>query len=156
EAARWGRSAAGCYQRLGAAWWLSRLTLPSAGVAHLVPGADGVWTIGSDGSVTVVREMKGFRYLRLLLERPGIEVTALDLTEALGGGTVVEDGLEVLDKPALDAYRRRIADLDREIAEADDWADEGRLARLRAERGMLLDEIGAATGLGHRARTTGS
>jgi hypothetical protein len=156
DAARWGRSAAACYQRLGAAWWLRRLALPPAGVAHLVPGADGVWSIGSEGALTPVREMKGFRYLRLLLERPGVEVSALELTEALGGATVFEAGFEVLDRQAMDAYRRRITEIDTDIAEAEQWADQARLARLSAERGMLLDEVGAATGLGGRTRTTGS
>jgi hypothetical protein len=133
-----------------------RLALPSSGVAHLVAGADGVWTIGSEGAVTPVREMKGFRYLRLLLERPGAEVSALDLTAAVTGTTVVAEGLEVIDKQALDAYRRRLQAIDAELDEARDWADQARLDALALERDALLDEVQAATGLSGRQRATGS
>jgi hypothetical protein len=155
-AAAWAASAALAYQRLGATWWLRRLELPERGVAHLVAGADGVWSIGPDGRTAAVREMKGFQYLRLLLERPGAEVSALDLTAAVSGHAVVVDpGFETADRQALSAYRRRIAELDEELAEAQSWADGARIAALTAERGMLLDEVGAATGLSGRTRVTG-
>jgi hypothetical protein len=103
--------------------------------------------------------MKGFRYLRLLLERPGVEVTAQELSAAVAGhATVVaEAGLgEILDRQARQSYRRRLAALDRELAEARAWADEGRAALLAAERGALLDELAAATGFGGRPRRTGA
>ena len=50
------------------------------------------------------------------------------------------------------AYRTRLRDIDGELAEADSWADEGRLARLRLEREALLDQVGAAAGLSGRRR----
>jgi hypothetical protein len=74
-----------------------------------------------------VREVKGFRYLRTLLDRPGEEIPALGLSAAVSGATVDEPNLgEVLHRQALRAYRTRLAELDSELAEARDWADSAR------------------------------
>jgi hypothetical protein len=63
---------------------------------------------------------------------------------------------EVLDKQALSAYRRRLAEIDADLDEARSWADTGRAAKLAAERDALLDQLRAATGLGGRPRVPGS
>jgi hypothetical protein len=69
----------------------------------------------------------------------------------------VESGLgDLLDAQALKAYRQRLRDLELELTEAEDWSDIGRVDSLRAERDALLQELARATGLGGRARTTGS
>jgi hypothetical protein len=83
-------------------------------------------------------------------------VPALDLVGA-GTGVVVEAGLgELLDEQAVDAYRRRLRDLEQEISEAEEWSDLGRLDAARVERDALVDELARGTGLGGRARTAGS
>ena len=103
-----------------------------------------------------LRALRGFGYLRELLRRPGQPVAALDLVGA-GTGVAVQSGLgDLLDKQALKAYRQRLRDLDQELTEAAEWSDLGRLDALRTERDALLDELARATGLGGRARTTGS
>jgi hypothetical protein len=61
----------------------------------------------------------------------------------------------LVDRPALAAYRRRLAELDEELDEARSWADPVRLDRLEDERAALLAEVGRATGLGGRARVSG-
>ncbi len=69
----------------------------------------------------------------------------------------MQSGLgDLLDARALKAYRQRLRDLDQELTEAEEWSDIGRLDALHAERDALLDELARATGLGGRARTTGS
>jgi hypothetical protein len=137
-AARWAARAAAGYQRLGATWWLARLELPVAGVAHLAPGTDGVWTIGAAGRQVQMREVKGLRYLRLLLQRPGTPIPALELSAAVAGHAVFEEpGLEVLDRQAVNAYRRRLEALDEQLDEADGRADSARRAAVVAEREML-------------------
>ncbi len=179
EARQWARAATRHNQRVGATWWLRRLdasitpdasstpqparttaALPQPAVAFLQPGPNGVWTIGLHGAVTAVREMKGFQYLRLLLRQPGVEIPALKLSDWVSGhpgGGVDDSGTgELIDRRALAAYRRRIADLDAELGEAREWADEARVARLRMEREALLDEISAAAGLGGRPRQAGA
>jgi len=63
---------------------------------------------------------------------------------------------EVVDAQALAAYRRRLAGIEAELDEADEWGDAARGALLTAEREALLAEISGATGLGGRPRMSGS
>ncbi|MGZ4721742.1 MAG: hypothetical protein ACXVYY_06110 [Oryzihumus sp.] len=173
EAARWEAAAGTAYRRLGATWWLRRLesavvptSTPATGeqravvVAHLRAGADGIWWVGRDGAVAPVREAKGLRYLQYLLARPGVDVPALELSDAVAGhpGSGVDEAAtgELLDRRALLAYRSRLAELDEELEEAHAWADEGRLDALVAEREALLEQLRGATGLGGRAREAGA
>jgi hypothetical protein len=82
-------------------------------------------------------------------------VEAVDLAASVAGhpGVAVRDSdADVIDAQALGAYRARLADIDAELSEAQSWADGSRSMRLRLEREALLDEIGAATGLGGRRR----
>ena len=69
------------------------------------------------------------------------------------GGARADD---VLDRQALAAYRQRLAGLDEELAEAQEWHDTERASRLRAEKDFLVRELAAATGLGGRPRQLGS
>jgi hypothetical protein len=100
--------------------------------------------------------MKGLAYLRLLVRQPGVEIAALQLSDWAAGhpGTGVSDvaAEPVIDRQALAAYRSRLADIDRELAEAQEWGDVGRGDRLRDERDALLAEVRSATGLGGRTR----
>jgi uncharacterized membrane protein len=103
-----------------------------------------------------VRALRGFSYLRRLLRRPGQSVSALDLVTG-GSGTATQPGLgDVLDDQAREAYRRRLRDIERDLAEAEEWSDVGRLDALHAERDALVGELAAAVGLGGRARVIGS
>jgi hypothetical protein len=103
--------------------------------------------------------MKGFGYLRALVRQPGVEISALELSDWVAGhpgaGLLDRGTGEVIDRQALTAYRMRLADIDAELAEAREWSDTGRLDRLRDERDALLAEVGAATGLSGRARAVG-
>jgi len=85
---------------------------------------------------------------------------ALDLSDWIAGhpGRSIDDTStgEIIDRQALAAYRARIIELDAELAQARDWADEVRITRLSGERDALLDEVGAATGLGGRSRHRGA
>jgi uncharacterized membrane protein len=83
-------------------------------------------------------------------------VPALDLVTRGTGAVLQADLGEVLDRRARDAYRQRLTDIEHDLAEAEDWADVGRVEALRAERDALLHELAAATGLGGRDRTTGA
>lgn len=162
ESARLRARALTTYERIGAQWWRDRLAsapapdAPSTGPAwlHLHPASAGLWLIGPDA--TPVAGLRGFGYLRELVSRPGQPLAAIDLVGA-GGPVVEESGLgELADRQALAAYRQRLEDLGAELVEAEDWADAGRIEAARAERDALLDELSRATGLGGRARTTGS
>jgi hypothetical protein len=105
-----------------------------------------------------VPDCKGIRDLAVLLSRPGQPVPALELVEAAGGPPAAAAGGSlgpVLDATARRAYQQRLADLEGELAEAEENADLGRLERLRAERSMLAAELAGALGLGGRARFAG-
>jgi uncharacterized membrane protein len=152
------------YERIGARWWRDRLAAshPPRGDVHpgrpvaLRPVADGLWLVGPADATVTVRPLRGFGYLRELLRRPGRSVSALDLVTG-GSGAVRQPGLgEVLDDRAREAYRRRLADIERDLTEAEEWSDLGRFDALHAERDALVGELAAATGLGGRARLTGS
>ena len=62
------------------------------------------------------------------------------------------DAGEVLDDAAKDAYRRRLAELDELICEAERFNDIGRAAQLGVERDLLVDQLAQAVGLGGRDR----
>ncbi|MGW6278410.1 hypothetical protein [Kribbella sp. NPDC055071] len=149
------------YERLGATWWRDRLTAWDCPTVvandndyiHFHAASGGLWLIGRNAG-TPMRELRGFGYLGELLRRPRQPIAALDL---VGTDAVVESGLgEIVDQQGLQAYRRRLRDLDQELTEAEDWSDPDRQAALQFEREALLDELAAATGLGGRPRTTGS
>jgi len=58
----------------------------------------------------------------------------------------------MLDDKAKMQYRRRLADLQAELAEADHFNDTARATCLREEIDCIADQIAAATGLGGRDR----
>jgi hypothetical protein len=165
DAARWSASAQTAYRRMGATWFSDNLGAPpraETGVAHLRPGADGIWWVGRDGETSAVRDMRGLHYLHLLLSRPGVDVSALALSDAVAGNSgtraaraVDADTGPMVDRQALAAYRRRLTELDDELAEARAHADLGREERLDRDRDALLDQVRTATGLGGRARVAG-
>lgn len=149
------------YRRIGASWWYDRLAggappvPPSSGPAAMTlrPGPAGVWLVGRGDAQAAVPARRGFEHLHTLLSRPGVEVSALDLA----GGVVHESGLgELVDDQALSAYRRRLAEIDEALDAADRSGDQGAGDRLATERAALLAELGSATGLAGRPRTSGS
>ena len=126
-----------------------------------------LWAVHCDGRVAHVRHLTGMAYLSALLDAPGREVSALDLAAMRHGpcpGPVDRDaglqadavagGDEILDARARTAYRARLAELRREHAEAQQWHDTERAARLAVEIDFLARELGAALGLAGRPRRT--
>jgi hypothetical protein len=153
------------YERLGAQWWRDRLKawtppqvrhiLPRPQHTHLHPSPGGIWLVGPEPAPSM-KALRGFSYLRELLRRPGQPLSALDLVAA-GTEVAVQSGLgNLLDHQSLKSYRQRLRDLDQEITEAEQWSDLGRPETIHTERDALINEIGHATGLFGRARTTGS
>lgn len=132
------------------------------------------WTLGYRGKTVRMRSSNGLRYIARLLAEPGREVHVLELVSLPGdrGGTagktaasLASDGLrigdhsdagEILDPQARDAYRRRLADLEEDLAESERNNDAGRTANVRAEMQALEQQLSQAFGLGGRARRSGS
>jgi hypothetical protein len=134
-----------------------------------------IWTV--TGSETVrLKDRKGLQYLATLLERPAVEVHAIDLVSgpmdaaargrtAGGAGAgengdvaVVEggDAGALLDPEAKAAYRERVVELREDLEEAERFHDVERVARLREEMEFIGAELARAVGLGGRDRRAGN
>lgn len=110
------------------------------------------WTVAYAGRTAQLRDTKGVRDLAVLLARPGRDVAVHELTGSGPDGGEVE----LADRTAIDAYRRRLIDLEYDRSEAEAMHDPVRAARAAAERDALVDELAAVTGLGGRPRHAGS
>jgi hypothetical protein len=122
--------------------------------------AGASWTLSYAGRAVRLPDAKGMRDLAVLLSRPGQPVPAAELVALSGGGRLARAGLAlgadaVLDDQAKQAYRRRLQDLDREVAEADDEGDTERIEKARQERHAIAHQLAAALGLGGRDRGLG-
>ncbi|GAB3218808.1 hypothetical protein GCM10027447_00100 [Glycomyces halotolerans] len=117
------------------------------------------WTLRYDGLTVHLPHTKGLADLRLLLDRPGTHVPAVELLDPDGGGAIETDarlgGDDVLDAEARARYRDHLETLDEQIDTAAALGDDDRAAALDAERQALIDQLRAATGLGGRSRRLG-
>jgi hypothetical protein len=139
---------------------------PTAPTVAVFQREGDYWTIAYDGKRIRLRDAKGLQYIAHLLRHDGREFHAADLAAGVDGATVPEsthggaepiaaglgDAGEALDAPARAAYRQRLQDLEAELAEATEWADAGRMTKLRGEIEFVRDELAGAYGLGGRAR----
>jgi tetratricopeptide (TPR) repeat protein len=118
------------------------------------------WKTAYEGGSANVRERGGMRFIALLLAHPGEDIPAIEMFAALSAGARIspaQDGLrtasdlgdagEEFDARALSEYRRRLAEVESEIEAAEASHDSGAVARARAEREMLSQEIASGTGL---------
>ena len=118
------------------------------------------WTIEFERDEFRVRDSRGMRHLARLLDAPGTEdpragagcagrrrPSTVGRSWRPGAAMSGSDGAgPALDAEAKAAYRARLVDLREELAEAEDWHDPERVARLEAEQDALAHELGAALG----------
>jgi tetratricopeptide (TPR) repeat protein len=127
------------------------------------------WQVTFEGQTVLLRDMKGLHYLARLLADSGREFHVFDLVALERGDSLLPrrgtDGLrlssstdagELLDAPAKEAYRRRLAEIDEDIEDARAMGDDERAARSATERDFLIRELTRAFGLGGRDRVAGS
>lgn len=116
------------------------------------------WLLVFETRSSRVRDLKGLHYLARLLAEPGREFHAMDLVSAEAGLQVStgEDAGELLDDRAKQAYRRRLTEIEEDLAEAEDVGDVRRAAQAEEERAFLVRELSRAVGLGGRDRRAGS
>lgn len=117
------------------------------------------WTLSYDGRTIRMKDAKGLADLARLIVQPGRELHVLDLAGVGAGAAPTTAALgragdlgELLDARARAEYRRRLAELEDDLADADAAADPARAERARAERDFLAAELASALGLGGRAR----
>jgi len=129
---------------------------PSASAAAVTIEQKGeYWNVSFSGATIIVRDSKGMQMLSRLMLHPDTEVHVLDLS-----GSSVEIASKDVG-PALDAaaraqYQQRIADLQEQLEEANEFADLGRTDQLQSELDVLTRELSRAFGLGGRERRSGS
>jgi tetratricopeptide (TPR) repeat protein len=147
-------------------------TGPDRGAEAVFQRAGELRTIRLGGSTVLVTDMKGLRYVERLLAAPGLEFHVLDLVAAdlhhagsarrdaadVGiedDGSLGAAGLPVLDERAKAAYRRRLTEVEDDIAEAAAMNDPIRRELAERDRDYLIHELQMAVGLGARDRRIG-
>ena len=132
--------------------------------------AGDYWSLSFQDHTVALRDLKGLRYLARLLGHPGREFHVLDLVAhevvpAATPPTATDPELSAtgwgdagvhLDTQAKNAYRRRLAEIDEDLEEAQLLSDIGRVAQATDERDFLIRELSRAVGLNGRARRAGS
>lgn len=119
------------------------------------------WTILFRGATVRLKDSKGLQYIHYLIRHPGKELHTLELVAAM---SPVEDARmlasgdagAILDGKARAGYRRRVRELEEDLAEARVFNDAGRVERAQCEIDQLAQELAAAVGLGGRERRAGS
>jgi hypothetical protein len=111
-------------------------------------------------------DLVGLRHLARLLAELRREFHVLDLVaesgvvpageRAEGAAGRAGAGLPVLDDVARSAYRRRLAEIEEDLDQAEADHDLARIALAERDREYLLAELRRDVGLGGRPRTTGS
>ena len=101
------------------------------------------WVVSMGAQRAVVPDLVGLGYLAHLAGRPGTGVPAVELAAlARSVPAEVRSDQPVLDRTALTAFRRRLIELESDIAEAGGGHDAGRRAALAHEREAILTELG--------------
>jgi len=154
------------HARLGARVWESAsrdalralaATSPSTLTGHrqvaVLRRDQRAWTVSYGSETATVPDSKGWRDLAVLLSRPDSDVHVLELTQAL-----VQDASAgaVTDRTAIDAYRRRLVELEQDRAEAERDNDPERLHLIDDEHEALLVHLKNATGSSGRPRQLGA
>jgi tetratricopeptide (TPR) repeat protein len=122
------------------------------------------WTLRYRGCITRLHDLKGMRYIALLLAAPGRDIHVIELTRARAGpfkGNVRSDDLRasrldeteaILDREAKAAYRGRLAALAEDLEKARSWNDPERVTRIEVEIDALTSELRRSMGLGGHDR----
>jgi hypothetical protein len=150
---------------LGLADALGRAGATKRGGAVCLEAADAARALG-DGArlcaaalaygaeVTQLRHSRALEILEQIVACPGREFHVLDLAARGDPNDLIDvgDAGEALDDKAKASYRKRIGELDEELAEAEHWADSARRERLQAEAEFLRQELARALGTAGRDR----
>jgi hypothetical protein len=144
---------------------------------HLFRREGNFWRIRYGAEAGLAKHIKGMAYIATLLGSPHKLIDALDLdapTPTLDKATyrMTQDetvaasdegeihlggprGQAVLDNPAFNQYRRRLQQIEEELAQARKNKDQGRVDRLVEEEFVITKELGGANASGGRKRLLG-
>jgi hypothetical protein len=144
-------AAATVYRRLGAVRWLAEVTERRGRTALTASmRREGtLWHLRFGGREATVPHSKGLADLAQVVRAGGTEVHVLQLVQSADRSGSSGD---VVDRTALESYRRRLADLEEEVDAATLDNDPVRRELAEAERELLLAELGRVSGAHHRSR----
>jgi tetratricopeptide (TPR) repeat protein len=149
------RAVRGLLARVGAAPEQTQVAEPPREAADVFCRDGDTWCLTHAGRSARLRDLKGLHYLARLLAEPGRRFHVLELVALESGAPAAHDAGDagpMLDARAKQAYRRRLAEIDDDIAEAAAHNDLGRTSQAETERELLLRELSRAVGLGGRDR----
>ena len=112
-----------------------------------------IWRIQFEGKEITLTNMKGLVDINRLLQTPETE---LHCTELMGSESSMDEASFVIDEKAKLAYKQHIRDLEEDIAEAEEYNDLARAAKLKNEYEQLLDHLTKSLGTGGRKRKLNS
>jgi len=115
------------------------------------------WRISLGERSILVKHSVGMFHLAVLIANPLQEIRAADLAAGLATlgptvGRAVNSVQPVLDHEAVQAYRRRLEQLPREIEEHEERGALQQAARARKEREWLEEQLSGAMSIGGRPR----
>ena len=108
------------------------------------------YAITGAGGTLRFKATRGMEYLARLVAEPGRDLHVLDLVGAAGADR--GDAGELIDRPALQAYRERLESLRDAAENAEALGDRDRAERARDEMEAIARELRRGSGLGGRAR----
>jgi hypothetical protein len=114
------------------------------------------WRLQLGNRHTHVDDCVGMAYLAILIANPGREIEAKELAAGPGSGATPstnDTAQPLLDRDAIAAYRRRLADLRVEMERCDVIGDQARAIQLYEEQNWLLGQLRAAAGFDRRVRS---
>ena len=112
-----------------------------------------LWTLAFQGISVQLTHQKGFNDLARLLQRPGVELHCLELSDRPAEMTGIQP---VLDERARREIQARARELQQDIDDADASHDLVRAERAREELDRLVELVSGSLGLGGRSRALGS
>ena len=107
------------------------------------------WLLGTGSDEVELPDLVGVGYLGTLLDRPGEEVSALELC---GGADLVGASHDLIDQQTLQRYRHRVGELDAQLDAARRGGPHRLVQRLEREREALRDELSSVVGRAGRPR----
>jgi pimeloyl-ACP methyl ester carboxylesterase len=124
----------------------------SEGAAELRRDGE-VWTVCFANRIVLIKDNKGLGDIAQLLTRPGDDIHVLELAGVSGDHRrTLGRGQPALDRDALEAYRKRLSDLDEALRQAEARGDAVASRTISRERAVLIRRLAADTGLGGRTR----
>jgi hypothetical protein len=116
------------------------------------------WQIEFKGDRFMLKDQKGLGYIKQLLLNPGREINVLELIQTVepqASGEAIERVLpvEILDRTAMENYKKRLKEIAGERSKAEQQGDLSAQERLNEETESINRQLAGASGLGGRRRT---